>query len=80
MSLFKRQPAGRLREAEKAKEKHLDSSELQNLKNRLGLSQREPESRVIRELQRLRNKSQRTWKALKLTEADFEKFGIKTRT
>lgn len=71
---FKRMRKGRKKEAERAK-KSFDSSDIQNLKNKLGLSQRENEARVIRELNRIRNKP-RTIKALKLTIEDFKKFGI----
>ena len=52
-------------------------SDYQNIKNKLGLSQRESRARVIRELKRLKNKSAATWKALKLDKAKtLKKFGI----
>ena len=53
------------------------SSDYQNIKNKLGLSQRESRARVIKELKRLKNKSPATWKALKLDKVKtLKKYGI----
>jgi len=53
------------------------SSDYQNIKNKLGLSQRTPRGRVIAELRRLSKKSKATWKALKLDkEKTLKKYGI----
>ena len=79
MSVFKRKPKARKAEAKKAKKKYVDSSEHQNLCNRLGLRQDAPREKIIFELNRLRYKSEATWKALKLTEKDFEDFGLEHR-
>ena len=79
MSLFKRKPKKRKTEAKKAKEKYVDSSEHQNLCNRLGLRQDAPREKIIFELNRLKWKSKGTWDALKLTEKDFEDFGLEHR-
>jgi len=72
---FKRKINERKEEAEKGKA-HFDSSDIQNIKNKLGLRQGAPEVKVIRQLNRLRYKNKKTLKAIGLTEADFKKFGI----
>jgi len=74
---FKRKVEERKKEARKAKEKHIDSSDLQNIKNKLGYTQRTKEYKVIAELKRLSRKKPKTWKAIGLTEKDFKAFGIK---
>ena len=76
MNLFERRPKGRLLEEKKAKEKHFDSSDIQNIRNRLGLRSTAPKEKIVFELNRLKAKSKATWDALKLTKEDFEKFGI----
>lgn len=60
---LKRRSKGRVKEAEKAEKVYPD---YQNIKNKLGLSQSESIERVKKELDRLKNKSDATWKALKL--------------
>ena len=53
------------------------NSDYQNIKNKLGLSQRTSRRRVIAELRRLKNKSNATWKALKLDKKKtLKKYGI----
>ncbi len=79
MSAFRRKPKVRKTEAKRAKVKHEDSSDHQNLCNRLGLRQDAPREKIIFELNRLRYKSEGTWDALKLTEKDFEDFGLEHR-
>lgn len=74
---FKRQPEGRKKEAEKARKKHVTSEDFQNIKNKLGLSQRAKEEKVISELKRISRKSARTARALGITKEDYAKFGIK---
>lgn len=76
MSLFERRPKGRLVEAKKAKEKHFNSSDIQNIRNRLGLRSNAPKEKIVFELNRLKGKSKATWDSLKLTKEDFEKFGV----
>ena len=54
-----------------------DNKDYQNIKNKLGLSQRVSQARVKQELRRLKNKSPATWKALKLDKAKtLKKYGI----
>lgn len=73
---LKRRTKDRVKEADRAK-KHFDSSTIQNIKNKLGLSQDEPESRVVKELKRLAKKSDSTWKALNLNKKEtLKKYGI----
>ncbi len=79
MSVFKRKPKKRKTEARKAKEKYVNSSEHQNICNRLGLRQDAPREKIIFELNRLRYKSEATWKSLKITKKDFEDFGLEHR-
>ena len=74
---FRRLPEGRKKEAKRAEKKHLTSKDLQNIKNKLGLTQRTKEYRVIAELKRLSRKKPKTWKALGLTPDDFKEYGIK---
>ena len=79
MSLFKRGISGkhtRKTEEKKAKKKHVTSSDYQDIRNRLGLRSDAPKEKIVFELNRLKGKSRTTWKVLKLTEADFKKFGI----
>ena len=74
---FKRKIKERKEEAKKAKDRHIDSSDLQNIKNKIGFTQRTKEYKVIAELKRLARKRPKTWKAIGITIEDFEKFGIK---
>ena len=76
---FKRKPKKRKSEAKRAKKKYVDSSEFQNICNRLGLRQDAPREKIIFELNRLKFKSERTWNTLKLTKQDFEDFGLEHR-
>ncbi len=74
---FKRKPEERKKEAKKAKDKYVDSSELQNIANRLGISQHGAnKEKIVFELHRLKSKSKATWNALNLTDKDFKKFGV----
>ncbi len=73
---FRRMPEGRKTEAKRAKVKHLDSSDLQNIKNKLGLAQRTGETKTRYVLSRYAKKP-RSWKAQGITKEDFKKFGIK---
>jgi len=73
---FKRKPEERKKEAKKAKDKYVDSSEYQNIRNRLGLRNDAPKEKIVFELHRLKTKSKDTWKALNLSEKDFKKFGV----
>ena len=78
MSVFRRKPKKRKTEAKRAKKEYVDSSEFQSIRNRLGLRNNAPKEKIVFELNRLKGKSRTTWKVLKLTEADFKKFGIQT--
>ncbi|HEC64676.1 MAG TPA: hypothetical protein ENI23_05250 [bacterium] len=73
---FKRKPEERKKEAKKAQDQYIDSSEYQDIRNRLGLHNDAPKEKIVYELQRLKCKSEATWKALQLTEKDFKKFGV----
>ena len=73
---FKRKPEERKIEAKKAKDQYIDSSEYQDIRNRLGLRNDSPKEKIVYELQRLKCKSESTWKTLQLTEKDFKKFGV----
>ena len=65
------------REKKKILRNQPDNKDYQNIKSKLGLSQRESRARVIAELKRLKNKSKATWKALKLDkEKTLKKYGI----
>jgi len=79
LSLFKRRPKGRLAEEKRAKKKYVTSSDFQNIRNRLGLRSTAPKEKIIFELNRLRYKSEATWKSLNLTKKDFEDFGLEHR-
>ncbi len=57
-------------EENEAIEKYPDSTDFQNIKNKLGLSQGEPDSRVIQELRRLKDKSDATWNAIGLNKKE----------
>ena len=74
---YKRKPEGRKKEAEKARKKHVTSDDFQSIRNKLGLSQRNKEDKVLSELRRISRKNPRTAKALGITKDDFKKFGIK---
>ena len=79
MSLFKRRTRGKVTrktEASRAEKKYVTSSDFQNIRNRLGLRSDAPKEKIVFELNRLKGKSRTTWKVLKLTEADFKKFGV----
>ncbi len=79
MSLFKRRTKGtvtRKTEAKRAEKKYVTSSDFQNIRNRLGLRSDAPKEKIVFELNRLKGKRRTTWQSLKLTEADFKKFGI----
>ena len=73
---FKRKPEERKIEAKKAQDKYTDSSEYQDIRNRLGLRNDAPKEKIVFELHRLKTKSKDTWKALNLSEKDFKKFGV----
>jgi len=73
---FKRKPEERKKEAKKAQDKYVDSSEYQDIRNRLGLTSTAPKEKIVFELHRLKTKSKDTWKALNLSEKDFKKFGV----
>ena len=73
---FKRKPEERKKEAKKAKDKYVDSSEYQDIRNRLGLRNDAPKEKIVFELHRLKTKSKATWNALNLSEKDFKKFGV----
>jgi len=79
LRIFKHKPRARKVEAKKARVKHVTSYDFQNLRNRLGLRQNTPREKIIFELNRLKWKSEATWKALNLTEKDFEEFGLEHR-
>lgn len=82
MSVFRRRVKGkvtRTTEEKRAKDKYVDSSEFQSIANRLGLGSDAPKEKIIFELNRLKNKSQATWNALKLTKKDFEDFSLEHR-
>ena len=65
------------RERKKILTNQPDNQDYQNIKNKLGLSQREPRIRVIAELKRLKKKSNATWKALGLNkEKTLKKYNI----
>jgi len=78
--LFKRGTKGtntRKTEAKKAEKKHVDSSDYQDIANRLGINRSGAnKEKIVYELNRLKGKSKATWKALELTEKDFKKFGV----
>ena len=74
--LFKRKPEERKKEAKKAQDKYVDSSEYQDIRNRLGLRNDAPKEKIVFELHRLKTKSKATWNALNLSEKDFKKFGV----
>ncbi len=79
MSLFKRRTSGKVTrktEAKRAEKKYVTSSDFQNIRNRLGLRNGAPKEKIVFELNRLKGKRRTTWESLKLTEADFKKFGI----
>ena len=73
---FRRQPEGRKTEAKKAESNHITSKDFQNIKNKLGLSQKENDEKVRYALRRLAKKP-RTWKVVGITKDDFIRFGIK---
>ncbi len=73
---FKRKPEERKKEAKRAQDKYVDSSEYQDIRNRLGLRSNAPKEKIVFELHRLKTKSKATWKALNLSEKDFKKFGV----
>ncbi len=50
--------------------------DLENIKNRLGLSKRDTESKVKFVLQNLMDRSPRGWNQLGITKQDFSDFGI----
>lgn len=64
-------------ENERAKKENFTSKDTQNIKNRLGLSQKATREQVKAELIRLKKKSEATWRALKLTKKDFEDYDVK---
>ena len=74
---FKRKPKERKAEADKARKKNITSEDYQSIRNKLGLSQRDREDKVLSELRRISRKNTRTAKALGITKDDFKKFGIK---
>ncbi len=54
-----------------------DTIAISNIKNRLGLSQKATRDDVVKELKRLRSKSDKTWQALKLNKKETLKiYGI----
>jgi len=73
---FKRKPEERKVEAKRAQDKYVDSSEYQDIRNRLGLRNDAPKEKIVFELHRLKTKSKATWNALNLSEKDFKKFGV----
>lgn len=75
--IFQRKVKERVEEEEKAREKYTDSSEFQNLRNRLGLSQSTSDARVKEELMRLWRKSQETRTKLGLTKKLMQEWGLK---
>ena len=74
-SEFKRKIEERKSEAERAAKNHITSADFQNIRNKLGLSQRDKDAKVIFVLKRFAKKP-RTWKAIGITKDDFKKFGI----
>jgi len=73
----KRNSDGKEKVRKKILENQPADKRYQNIKNKLGLSQRESPERVIQELRRLKNKSDATWKALKLNkEETLREYGI----
>jgi len=75
LSFYERKPKGRLREEKKAKE-IFNSSDIQDIRNRMGLRSNAPREKIVYELKRLKGKSKATWDALNLTEKDFKDFGL----
>jgi hypothetical protein len=73
---YKRKPKERKEEAEKAK-KHFDSSDIQGIRNKLGLSKTHKEWKIKKEMIRLSKKPSKTWRLIGLTKEDFAMFGIK---
>ena len=63
-------------EANEGKANNIDSTDLQNIKNKLGLSQSVSDDRVRQEVLRIAGKSQATRKASKLTKEEFARFGV----
>ena len=74
-SEFKRKIEERKSEAARAAKNHVTSADFQNIRNKLGLSQRDKDAKVIFVLKRFAKKP-RTWKSIGITKDDFKKFGI----
>jgi len=74
---FKKKIEERKTEAKKAAKNNITSADFQNIKNKLGLSQRDKEARVKQVLRRLSSKSKRAWSAIGITKEDFRRFGIR---
>ena len=73
----KRNSKGKTKVRKKSLQNQPSSSDYQNIKNKLGLSQKVSQARIKQELRRLKNKSPATWKALKLDKAKtLKKYGI----
>ena len=72
---FRRKPEERKKEAKRAEDSHVTSKDFQNIRNKLGLSQKESDEKVRYALRRLVKKP-RTWKVVGITRDDFIKFGI----
>jgi len=62
-------------EAERAARRYEDSSEHQNIKNKLGLNQRATRGQIKTALKRYIHK-ERHWRILKITREDFEEYGL----
>jgi len=73
---FTRKPKERKAEAERVAAKHTTSEDYNSLRAKLGLGKRDKDYKVKNTLSRLRHKNHRTWKAVGITEEDFERFGI----
>ena len=74
---FRRKVKERKEEDKRAKSENTTSADFQNIKNRLGFTQKAKDWKVKRELKRLSNKKPKTWKAIGLTANDFKAYGIK---
>ena len=72
---FRRLPEERKKEAKRAEDSHITSKDFQNIRNKLGLSQRENDEKVRYALRRLAKKP-RNWKVVGITKDDFIRFGI----
>ena len=73
---YTRKTKERKTEAKRAKDSHIDSSDLQGIRNKIGYNKTAKEWKVKKELIRLSKKKPKTWKLLGLTIEDFKKFGI----